>query len=394
MITLLVISIMIIGYAYLGYPLLLLALNKMSRKNIEEVTLSPSELPEITVVVPAYNEEQYLDEKIKNTLKLDYPKSKLKVIVITDGSDDGSTKLLKDRKDILHLHEPERGGKLSAMKRAISYVKSPITVFTDANALVNKEALLIIANKFMNTDVGVVAGEKRIKTGRNLNGSTSGESTYWKYESWMKKLNSEFNSTIGAVGELFAIRTELFEVKTKAYILDDFMLSLNANIKGYKTIYAPDAYALELASSDLKEEYKRKVRIAAGGWQSILDLFSRKEMFKQPKLIFQLLSRRVIRWMLSPILLPVIFLLNILLVNTHWTLDILLVCQIAFYTFSMVGFWLSRNEDMHPLFKIPFYFTFMHLAAFAGMIRYFSGKQSVLWDKVNRINPEVALTMD
>ena len=384
-----IICLLIIMYAYVGYPILLSLLNKANNKPIEPKTEILNVYPKIAFVVPGYNEGDFLKQKIENTLALDYPKGRLQIIFITDGSTDHPENILKDYPEIMHLHRDQRQGKTAAMVRAMSYVDSAITIFTDANALVNPEALKVIAEKFQDSNVGVVAGEKRIQQGKNLNGSTTGESAYWKYESKMKTMDSEFNTVVGAAGELFALRTGLFEDIGKKWILDDFMLSLRINLRGFKTEYAPNAYAIETAAPSIAEEYKRKVRIAAGGWQSMIDLFQDKRLYRYPKLIFQLLSRRAVRWMVAPALLPIIFVLNLLLVvNTdHPIYMVMMVGQVLFYVLSIVGYLKSSQDKMHFAFKIPFYFSFMHYAALMGMFKYFRGQQTVVWEKAKRLQP-------
>lgn len=373
--------------------MILLLIKKMRKRNTGTDKLR-KDLPSMSFIIPAYNEKSFLKQKIENTLSLDYPKEKLKIIVITDGSNDKPESIIQDYAEVLHLHEDARNGKFAAMNRAMAYVESEITVFTDANAHVNKEALKVIAHSFLKDNVGVVAGEKRIFSGKDLAGSTTGENAYWKYESLMKKLDNEFNSVIGAVGELFAIRTELFENVGSEFILDDFMLSLRINLKGYKTEYAPEAYAMECASPSIKEEYKRKVRIAAGGWQSVFNLMADKRIYQYPALLFQLLSRRAVRWMLAPVLLPVIFIANALLITAGPLYSGLMVCQVLFYTLALIGFGRTRKDSMHAIIKIPYYFSFMHYAALMGMFKFMSGRQTSLWEKAKRIEPNLSVTVD
>ena len=160
-------------------------------------------------------------------------------------------------------------GKTAALNRGIHFVTTPIVVFTDANTHLNREALRKIVHAFANPETGCVAGEKRIAVQAKDNAASGGEGLYWKYESALKKLDSRLYSAVGAAGELFAIRRELFEEMPADTLLDDFILSLRIVMRGYTIAYCADAYAVENGSADMREEEKRKVRIAAGGLQSV-----------------------------------------------------------------------------------------------------------------------------
>ena len=190
-------------YTYPGYAVLIffLTLFKKKKKNIEK-PLSEEELPEICLFITAYNELPILPEKVENCRNLDYPENKLNIVFITDGSNDGSQDFLKQHNNISVYHNQERKGKMHAMNRGMQYVKSPITVFTDANTSLNREALKEITDAFTDPVVGCVAGRKKvINTGSN-NAAETGEGLYWKYESWLKENDAKLYSAVGAVGDL------------------------------------------------------------------------------------------------------------------------------------------------------------------------------------------------
>ncbi len=381
-------SIIVVIYGYIAYPLILMLINFLTNGKKDKLDVeSLADLPEVTIIIPAYNEAEYLEEKILNTISLNYESAKKAIIVITDGSDDHSKSVIEKFPNVIYMHKDQRKGKFAAMKRAIDCVTTPITIFTDANAILNEEAILNMVRHYNDINVGAVAGEKRVAQNPSVISSASCESIYWKYESFLKKLDAEFNSVIGAAGELFSIRTSLFEDIGENIVLDDFMLTLKINLKGFKTEYEPNAFAMESASANIVEEHERKVRISAGGYQSIILLMKDKKLFRYPKLVFQLLSRRIMRWMIAPILLPIILIANLILVNFE-TLEyiVLLLFQILFYLFAFFGFRSVNKKGVSKLFKIPFYFTFMHISALLGMVRFLKGNQSVSWKKVKRLN--------
>jgi cellulose synthase/poly-beta-1,6-N-acetylglucosamine synthase-like glycosyltransferase len=265
-------------------------------------------------------------------------------------------------------------------------VKTDIVVFTDANTMVNKQALLLMSRHYSDPTVGAIAGEKRVHIEETAD-ATAGEGFYWKYESKLKKWDSELYSVVGAAGELFSIRTDLYEPVEPDTILDDFMISMNIARKGYRIIYEPEAYAMEKASADTAEELKRKIRISAGGVQSTLRLKSLLLPFKQPVLTFEYISHRILRWVLTPYLMILVFILNIFfVVNVGWLglYGFILAAQILFYGSALLGRILEAKQMKIKIFFIPYYFCLMNYAVIAGMFRYLFGEQSVLWEKAKR----------
>ena len=258
------ICLAIVFYTYIGYGIVLYIMVKIKEifnKKEDYKTLTEEHLPEATLLIAAYNEETVVKEKMANCLALNYPKEKLKIIWITDGSNDHTNELLSEYTQVEVLYEPERKGKTAALNRAIDYVKSPIVIFTDANTMINADAIREIAHLFTNPQVGCVAGEKRIAVKEKDNAAGGGEGLYWKYESTLKQLDGRLYSAMGAAGELFAVRTELFEKMENDTLLDDFILSMRIVAKGYKIAYCKEAYAIEGSSANIQEKQKRKIRI-------------------------------------------------------------------------------------------------------------------------------------
>jgi cellulose synthase/poly-beta-1,6-N-acetylglucosamine synthase-like glycosyltransferase len=380
------IGIFIVFYSYAGYGIVLWFLLKLKKKKPSGVSAA-DELPALTLIVAAYNEENFIEEKIANTLQLDYPREKLEIIFITDGSSDSTPRLAASYERIQVLHEDQRRGKVAAIHRAMAFVKTPVIVFSDANTLLNKTCLLNIARHYSLPEVGGVAGEKKILSAESDSAAGAGEGIYWKYESFLKKLDSELYSVVGAAGELFSIRTELYTYSGDNILLDDFVISLNVCRMGYRVVYEPEAYALETPSASLREEQKRKIRISAGAFQSMLLLKDLLNIFKYGVLSFQYISHRVLRWTLCPALLPVIFLLNILLTATRQGLiyDGLMGCQVIFYAAAITGWIYSNKEIKIKALYVPYYFFFLNLSLYMGYFRYKKGRQSVLWEKAVRV---------
>ncbi len=384
-ITLFWIGVFIILYTYLGYGVVIFILSKLKKQSVNQSQQDDRLLPEVTMLIAAYNEEQFIEEKIKNTLALDYPIDKLSILIVTDGSTDNTPLVVKKFHAVKLFHEPGRKGKIHAVNRVMNHVKTPIVVFSDANTLLNKEAIKKIVKHYENDLVGGVAGEKRIFQNAEDNASGSGEGLYWKYESFLKRKDSEVYSIVGAAGELFSVRTNLYEAPPENMIIEDFYLSLRIAERGYRFQYEPDAYAMETASASVDEEWKRKVRICAGGFQAMKKLKGLLNPFRHGTLSFQYISHRVLRWTLAPLFLPIVFLTSLYLALTGSLFFMLaVITQLLFYIMAAFGYTLRDRKISLKGFFVPYYFSVMNLSVYAGFVRYIRGQQSVMWEKVQR----------
>ncbi|WP_114938153.1 glycosyltransferase family 2 protein [Mucilaginibacter endophyticus] len=385
----LAISLFIVFYTFVGYGIFLYIIIRIKRifKGTKALpTENPDTLPSCTLVIAAYNEEYFIEEKIKNSLQLNYPEGKLKLLFVTDGSSDKTPDIIARYPQIQLLHKPERAGKIAAVHRAMEYVDTDAVVFTDANTFLNKDALIKICRHYSDATVGAVAGEKRVHIDENADASAAGEGFYWKYESALKKWDSELYSVVGAAGELFSVRRSLYQPVEPDTVLDDFMISMLIAAKGYRIVYEPEAYATETASENVSEELKRKVRIAAGGIQSILRLKKLFNPFPYPVLSFQYVSHRVLRWTITPFLLILSFILTVVLAlkPNETDMQLLLLAQVLFYILALLGLLMEKRQLRIKVLFIPYYFCVMNYAVLAGIIRYFSTKQSAVWEKVQR----------
>jgi len=381
-------SLFIAFYAFFGYGILLFVIIKIKRALKGKPALPviiEDDLPTCTLVVAAYNEESVMEEKIKNSLALNYPKEKLEYVFITDGSTDGTATIVEQYKKIRHMHSNERKGKIAAVHRAMDTVTSDVVVFTDANTFLNMDALVNICRHYSDSKVGAVAGEKRVYA--EAGNATGGEGFYWKYESKLKTWDSELYSVVGAAGELFSIRTALYQPVPPSTILDDFMISLLVAKDGYRVIYEPEAFATESASQNVTEELKRKIRIAAGGLQSIVWLKALLNPFPNPVLTFQYVSHRVLRWTIVPFLMILALLINFIIVfsgSISLLYQMLLLAQVGFYLLAISGWILEERKIKIKIFFIPYYFCMMNYAVVMGIFRYLRGKQSAVWEKAKR----------
>ena len=366
----------IVVYTYVGYGLILYLLVFIKRLAIKAKPLADITddcLPEVTLMVCAYNEEDIISEKMSNIHSLDYPADRLHLVWVTDGSTDNTNSILSTYPDVKIVFSPERRGKSAALKHGIKEVSTEIVMMTDANTMLNPEAIREIVRLMQDPKVGCVSGEKKVMAKSDSDEAAQGEGLYWKYESTLKRLDSELYSAMGAAGELCVIRRQLMTDIPDDTLLDDFVISMEIVRMGYKIAYTSKAFAMEYGSADLHEESKRKRRIAAGGLQSSWRLRSLMNPLRHPVVAFQFVSHRVLRWTITPVCLFALIPLNTILVLSGEGIiyTIIWILQILFYASALAGM------------KISKYFVFMNLNVFRGMA-YLINNTSGTWEKAKR----------
>lgn len=375
-ITLFWLCLTIVVYTYVGYGIvlyLLVLIKRLATKAKPLADITDDCLPEVTLMVCAYNEEDIIAEKMDNTHRLDYPADRLHLVWVTDGSNDNTNSLLAAYPDVKVIYSPERRGKAAAIKHGIKEIDTEIVMMTDANTMLNPGAVREIARLMQDPRVGCVSGEKKVMARSDSDEAAQGEGLYWKYESTLKRLDSELYSAMGAAGELCVIRRHLMTDIPDDTLLDDFIISMEIVKKGYKIAYTSNAYAMEYGSADLHEESKRKRRIAAGGLQSCWRLRSLMNPLRHPVVAFQFVSHRVLRWTITPVCLFALAPLNTLLVLSGEGIvyTIIWILQILFYASAAAGLRISK------------YFVFMNLNVFRGMAYLFNNSTG-MWEKAKR----------
>ena len=356
-------------YTFLGYPLVIGLLAHRIRRPVQKAAITPK----VTLVIPAYNEAPVIASKIENSLALDYPSERLEIAVVTDGSDDETVDIVASyaEQGVRLYHESQRRGKMAAINRVMPLLNSEIVVFSDANAMIEPGSLKALVRNFADPAVGGVAGEKRVLDG--------GEGLYWRYESFLKRCDSALSSVMGAAGELFAIRRHLFEPPPANALIDDFVMSLRLVEAGWRVVYEPEAVATEESSPTLAGEWRRRSRVAAGGFQSIRwlpDLLNPTRGWAA----WQYFSHRVLRWAATPFLLPAVYVLNLSLLRLPFYRFVFLA-QTAFYAAALLGYGLARRGVRCGPLHAVFYFCFTNTIALVGFWRYITGTQPVTWAK-------------
>jgi poly-beta-1,6-N-acetyl-D-glucosamine synthase len=343
-------------YVYAGYPVLLWLWN---RRHPRPVSRGPY-LPTVSVVISARNEEIAIGPKLANTLALDYPPSKLEVIVVSDGSTDRTEELVKavadDRITLIVL--PEHRGKAEALNAGVDAAQGDIVVFADARQRFEPSAIRALVANFSDLSVGAVGGELHL--GADAAGPARFVGLYWTYEKLLRRLESGIGSTLGATGAIYAIRRGLFQPLTPGTILDDFVVPMRIVAAGYRTVFEPAARAYDLAASRVGDEFSRKVRTLAGNYQAFglcPGLFrpSRNRVF------VQFVSHKVGR-LVVPFLLATAFLTSGLLPGTFYRL--VFWSQAAFYGLGAVAPVVVAAANFARVFLI------LNAAAVVGLARY------------------------
>jgi biofilm PGA synthesis N-glycosyltransferase PgaC len=359
-------------YSYAGYPLVLLLMGIFRRRKKEQSEL---QYPSVALIISAYNEERVIREKIKNSLKLDYPRDRLRIIVAGDGSIDATNEIVREfegRGVQLRAFE-KREGKSATLNRSVLGIEEEIIIFSDANSFYQEDALKKLVRGFTDHHVGCVVG--RLIYIDNLSYVGRGEGIYWRYESYLNKLESRLGSVLVATGTIFAIRRELFRPVMQD-VANDFQLPAEVAMQGYSIVYEPEAIAYEQSTYLCNEEFSRKRRIIVRGLTGYRRL---RNNFGGAFRTFQFISRKLLRWWIGPML-PLLYLSNIALLG-ETPFFVIFLMQTLFYLLAAVGAMLRRGVVRSRLFLVPFYFVIVNIAAFAAIVTYFAGHRLSSWEK-------------
>jgi len=376
-------SFIIIAYTYLLYAIIIKCILLFRSKTKLQLT---DHIFSVNVLIACFNEEDFVEAKIKNLLALNYNSDDISFVFITDGSTDQTVEIvtkyeIEFPEKIKLFHKDERKGKQHAINRVIPLLNSEIIVFNDCNTIINKGAIQQLVKHFHDPKVGVVNGEKKIIVERSDDAVSSGEGLYWKYESFLKQTDSDFYTSVGSAGELFAIRRSLYEEVPSGISIEDFYVSMKIVLKGYRNIYEPMALAQEYSSFSIKEEFKRKRRISAGAFKTVVSL---KDIYKlkHARVLFLYISHRVLRWTLAPLGMIALLVSNFFLDAPFY--KNILILQLVFYGLAFLGYLFSKTKIKLQILFVPFYFVFMNTALFFGFIDFLQDKSHTVWDKAER----------
>ena len=368
----------LIGYTFLGYPALVALL---ARTRPRPVLADRSFRPPLSLIILAHNEEEVIEQKLRNTLELEYPADLLETIVVTDGSDDRTPQRAARFERTRLLHQPERRGKLAAMVRGAAAANGEVLVFSDANNLYSADALVQLMAPFSDASVGVVSGRKVIANtrGRALDRT---EGAYWRYESKLKQWESESGSVAAAVGEILAFRREAFPPIDSDSLVEDLVQVMTAAAAGWRVVYAPGAVSTEAASATLEDETTRRTRLVAGRWQVIGRLFPRL-VLRQPGLAWRLFSHKLTR-PLIPGALVVLAASNATLVRRSRCARLAAGAQLGFYGAAVMGWRAELSGRRNRATYLAYYFCRMNLATLNAPLSLLRRRQEAAWVRVRR----------
>lgn len=376
----------VVGFTYLGYPAVIWVCSRLFGLREEQPDARDADLPTVSLLIAAHNEELDIEDRILNALAQDYPNGKLEVVIASDGSTDGTNAIVRQyaRHGVRLLAYPENRGKAAVLNRSVPELTGEVVVLSDANTHMEPSAIRRLASRFSDPSVGVVCGRLDLvdpRSGRNVDG------VYWKYETFLKKCESRLGALLGANGAIYAIRRRLFPGVRSDTLIDDFVIPLDARLRsGGRIVYDPAAVAVEETAPTMRAEFRRRVRIGAGGYQSI-------------GLLWPLLSpahgwvavtffcHKILRWA-CPFFLIAALIANALALGTP-TGNRLFAAQLGFYALAAIGPVLPARPRVMKYLRLPAMFVSMNLALFLGFFRWLFGSRTGTWARTERTAPAV-----
>lgn len=364
---------LILGYTYAGYPLALW-LTKTIRPRRRPVRRDYE--PLVSFIIAAYNEEAAIACKIENTLALDYPRDRLEVIVTSDGSTDRTNEIVDSFADggVKLLAWPERTGKITAVGRAVEHADGEILVFSDATGIYNAAAIRKMVRHFSDPHIGGVGGEVCYVAGESVVGEGTG--AYWRYERWVKALQSEAFSNTTISGAIHAIRRELF-VSAPPETGSDMIVPMSIVAKGYRVVYEPEAVASEKTTDSAADETAMRVRVPVRGFTSIARSGEAMNPFRHPGIVFHVLSHKALRWLAGLLMLLLLASSAVLALGSAAFRGVL-AAQLLFYFAAGVGYLL--RDRAKTVFTIPYYFCLLNFAALVGLVQFIAGRRITRWE--------------
>ncbi len=369
-------------YAYVGYPVLIWRLARWFGRPVTPPAPTDDELPTVSLLIAAYNEEAVIEERLRNALAMDYPPGKIEIVVASDGSSDRTPEIVRGYADrgVRLLDYRQRRGKAAVLNSAFAELHGDVVLLSDANTYTDTPALRQLVRWFADPAVGVVCGWLVLTdpdTGRNV------DSLYWKYETFLKRCDGRLGALLGANGAIYALRREVYVPIPTETIVDDFVIPLLARLRtGCALVYDGEAVAREETPRDVGAEFHRRSRIGAGGFQS-LGLLWRLLNPRQGWVAFTFLSHKVMRW-LCPFFLLGLLASNLVLFATPF-FSVALLAQFAFYLASLLaGLAPPELKSLRPL-RLTTMFTSMNAALFVGFLRWLRGTQKGAWRRTARL---------
>ncbi len=365
-------SLALVLYTYAGYPAILYVIGRLRARR--ETPVAPAATPSVCLIISAFNEEAVIRQKIENSLALEHA-GPLTIVVASDGSNDRTVSIAREYEDhgvVLH-DSPLRKGKNATLNDVVRGINDDLIVFTDANSLLSRDAIVRLVARFNDATVGCVVGE--LKYSDDTTSVGEGENLYWRYESRIKLWESQLGSVLVANGSIFAVRRPLFR-DCFPDLANDFQTPFDVANQGYGTVYEPRAVAVERTAELWEEEFGRKVRIVLQGLTGFARLRSRMHGVR----LWQFVSHKLIRWWVGASLVVTLVSSAVLARDNVW-FAAFLALQLVCYALAFGGWLMRRNEKMPRILQVPFYFAMVNCAALVAMGRFVAGGRQVVWEK-------------
>lgn len=380
-------AVALVAYAYVGYPLLVWLLSKRHDHSAKQAASAESaasqaqDLPFVSIIIAAYREENVILERLNNLVLLDYPPDKLEILIGCDGNEDLTGELVNAFGDsrIRLLQFEERRGKSSVLNDCVPAARGEILVFSDANTHMDRQCIKRLVRHFEDETIGGVCGQlilEDAETGKNVDG------LYWKYENFLKQCETSLGAVLGVNGALYALRKSLYTPIPPETIIDDFLIGMRVHLTGRRLIYDGSAFATEETATSVQAEFKRRVRIGTGGFQSLRHL----KGLLSPRygyIAFAFWSHKLLRWF-CPVLMTVALLANLCLMS-QLLYQVTLIGQGLFYLAAFLGMKLGSGGGLvRKLCRVPGMFVQMNLALGIGLFRWLFTKQTGTWERTER----------
>lgn len=374
------VSLVLMAYVYVGYPLLLIIAKKVLRpKAIQR----GADLPRVSLIISAYNEAKVIGEKLRNSLALEYARERLEILVVSDCSSDQTDEIVRSfgRHGVKLLRMPQRSGKTAGLNEAVAQASGEILIFSDANAEYDGHAIARLVRNFADPGVGAVTGEQRYLVEEN-DASTESENAYWRYELALKKLESALGSLVGGDGAIYAIRKSLYRKLDQAD-LSDFVNPLQIVQQGYRNVYEPEAVCYERGAEGFAAEFRRKVRIVNRAWRASWKMRALLNPVRHGMFALQFLSHKVLRW-LAPVFMLSLLVANLVIAQRSTFYAVSLAGQALFYVAALTGWLLSRSGNPIFMMNVPYYFCSVNLASLVGLLQALGGRTYTTWTSSRR----------
>jgi cellulose synthase/poly-beta-1,6-N-acetylglucosamine synthase-like glycosyltransferase len=363
-------------WVYAGFPAAVALAGRFRNREVVRASVTPS----VSLVIAAFDEEEQIARRLENALAADYPVDALEVLVASDGSTDATEEIVEtfQERGVRLLRLP-RQGKIPALDAAVREARGEILVFSDANTDVHPAALRALAENFADPEVGGAAGHTGYRLESGADSSSLGEGLYWRYDSWLKKMESRAGSVVSAHGGLYAIRRRLYRTPDDTAVTDDFMISTGVIAQGCRLVFEPRARAWEVTMSRADREFRRRVRLMTRGLRGVRMRAQLLNPFRYGFYSISLISHKVLRRLVAP-LLPLLLLTSVLLAPRGGFYLAAATVQLLFYLLAIGGFVTrSRQLGQSKLLCVPFYYCLANAASALALVHFLRGDRIQLW---------------